>query len=94
MGKHRLSPFEEPPEPRLRVHELAKDLGVTSRGLLSFFAREGISVRSASSFLDAEAEDLARSVAAAPASRSDEVVPGTSVGVGRMGRHARPSDPG
>jgi hypothetical protein len=90
MGKHRLDPFGEPPKTRLRVHELAKDLGITSRGLLSFFARQGISVRSASSFLDADAEILARSVAAALETRSDEVASGTSTGDGRPGRHAKP----
>lgn len=93
MSKHRLNPFEEPPKTNLRVHELAKELATTSRGLLSYFASEGISVRSASSLLDKNAESLVRSAAAVPGTISDEAAPGISRGADRPGRHARPSGP-
>ena len=42
----------------LRVHELAKNLGMTSKDLIAILAKEGISAKSHMSSLDAEAVEL------------------------------------
>ena len=42
----------------LRVHELAKNLGMTSKDLIAILAKEGISAKSHMSSLDTEAVEL------------------------------------
>lgn len=89
MGKHTRSPFEEAPNPQLRVHELAKELNVTSKALLGFLGREGYRIRSASSFLSEEITSFVRSVAASETGFAN-FTPPASPNAPSRGRHAAP----